>query len=407
MRLLWLQSSSVFEGFGGIEYYLDDLITSTCEIWGPDSQQAIVPRRTKAWQNLPRPYSVTDVAFSRNRLVSKIQNRFCIPYLMTAIRKAREMQPDYLVCGHVSLGPLTALVSYWTGIPYLSCVYGIEAWGGLMAADEWALRQSAGIISISDWTKQRLTQRGIDPGLIQIIHPRLDTRLENRTLAERPSSAGRLHLLTVSRLDASEQYKGQDHVIHALALLRNRAPELSFHYTIQGEGNDRPRLERLVETWGLQESVTFAGRVPNRAELDARYAAADVFVMPSRFGKWERRWRGEGFGIVYLEAAAFGVPSVAYDTGGVTDIITNREDGILVRPDDIAALAEALAGLARDPHRRAALGRNAHSMVQRRFTRPAIRHEIAAAFDAVNKRNLEIEKASRSRQPSAHPVQPL
>jgi phosphatidylinositol alpha-1,6-mannosyltransferase len=406
MRLLWLQSSSVFEGFGGIEYYLDDLITSACEIWGADSQEAMVPQRGKM-ADLPRPYAITAVPFSASPWMAKLQNRFSIPFLTAAIRRVRESQPDYIVCGHVALGPLTALVSYWTGVPYLSCVYGIEAWGNLQPQDEWALRRSSGILSISHWTKKILTERGFDPALIEIIHPRLDHRLENRPLPVRAAASSPLQLLTVSRLDANEQYKGHDHVLHALSLLRARAPELKFAYTIQGDGNDRARLENLVVGWHLQDSVQFIGRVADRLELDARYAAADVFVMPSRFGKWDRRWRGEGFGIVYLEAAAFGVPSLAYDCGGVTDILRNGEDGVLVAPDDISALADALESLARNPERRQELGLAAHATLQQRFTREAVSREIVNAFEAINRRNLGIARGSQSQQPFAVPSQPL
>ena len=404
MRMLVFQSSSRFETFGGIEYYLDDLLCSAAEVWPQSPPAALVPKRSR-FTPLPRPYAVHPVQHSKNRLLSKLQNRFNVPLIRDALARVRATQPDFLVSGHVALGPVTWLLSRLTGIPYLSVVYGIESWGGLWAWDEFALRRSHGIISISQWTKDRLVARGYSADQIQILHPRLDSRLENLELPLRLPSTP-LRLLSVSRLDANEQYKGHDHVLQALLILRSRAPELQFHYTIQGDGTDRARLEALVDEWALGDRVTFTLPVHDRVELSRAYENADLLVMPSRFGKWERRWRGEGFGIVYLEAAAFGVPSLAYDCGGVTDIIENGVTGILATPDDISRLADALAELARDPQNITLMGRNAHAAVNTRFTRTAVHAQLESAVREFSRQDRQMPTTSRSPQPSEAPQIP-
>ncbi|MBY0372325.1 glycosyltransferase, partial [bacterium] len=208
--------------------------------------------------------------------------------------------------------------------------------------------------------------------------------------------------LSVSRLDATEQYKGQDHVLEALAQLRQTHPQLEFRYTIQGDGSDRPRLEALARELGLGEITRFTGSVKDRTELENLYAQSDLFVLPSRYGRWQRKWRGEGFGIVYLEAAAFGVPSLAYDCGGVKDIFTSEKDGWLAAPDDIPALAQALATLAQDRTRLAALGRAAKARTEV-FTKRSVAREWAAAATQLKALRPGKVKASQSQRPFVQP----
>ena len=105
--------------------------------------------------------------------------------------------------------------------------------------------------------------------------------------------------------------------------------------------------------------------------------------MPSRFGKWEGKWRGEGFGIVYLEAAAFGLPSIAYDCGGATDIISAGVNGWLVVPDSITDLANAIAQAAKNPKLVFEMGKKAHEMVMARFTRTQFAQQLKLAVGAV------------------------
>lgn len=400
VKFLCLQSSSIFEQYGGIEYYLDDLLTIIASQPGSEIE-TLVPQRSRPLALADKAYRVTPVQLERGWLFSKIANRYSPRFFRIALARARASRPDYLLCAHASLGPLTAAVSFFTGIPYLTIGYGIEVWDDLRWQDEWALARSHAIVSISHWTKSCLVARGYDPERIAIAQPHLDPRLENQPL--RPLGNGALRLLSVSRLDANEKYKGQDHVLCALAELRKSDPALRFEYTIQGEGSDRPRLEGCVQELGLGDCVRFVGRVPDRAQLQELYRHTDLFVLPSRYGRWHGRWRGEGFGIVYLEAAAFGVPSVAYDCGGVTDIIASERDGVLVEPEDIWALARALKALALNRDKIESLGRAAHAKVNTQFTQHAIAAQWKVALEALTTLRPGSAKAFRSPPPDAVP----
>ena len=129
---------------------------------------------------------------------------------------------------------------------------------------------------------------------------------------------GKTVLLTVSRLAAAERYKGHDRVIQALARLLPAHPDLV--YVIAGDGDDRSHLEALATEAGVRDSVRFVGHVPDE-DLPALYRAADVFVMPST---------GEGFGIVFLQAFASGVPVIGGAGDGSRGPLTDGEDGALV-----------------------------------------------------------------------------
>ncbi|MGI8684236.1 MAG: glycosyltransferase family 4 protein [Acidimicrobiales bacterium] len=156
--------------------------------------------------------------------------------------------------------------------------------------------------------------------------------------------------------------KGMDTLVRAAALLAPGRPELVV--AVAGQGRDMQRLHRLAA--GTVAPVRFLGRVPDD-RLPALYGCADVFAAPCR-----SRWRGleqEGFGIVFLEAAACGVPQVAGDSGGAAEAVVDGETGVVVRrPSDPASVAAAIAGLLDDPVRRRAMGAAARRRAVEHFS---------------------------------------
>ena len=150
------------------------------------------------------------------------------------------------------------------------------------------------------------------------FHPDVD----GAAVRERHGLGDRPVVVCVSRLMAR---KGQDTLIEALPAIRRRVPDVAL--LVVGDGPYRPDLERLVDEHGMRPHVSFAGSVP-WTDLPAHYAAGDVFAMPCR-----TRRRGldvEGLGIVYLEAAATGLPVVAGDSGGAPDAVRDGDTGFVV-----------------------------------------------------------------------------
>ncbi len=116
-------------------------------------------------------------------------------------------------------------------------------------------------------------------------------------------------VLTVGRWAATERYKGADELIEAIAQLQASMPEL--HLVVVGGGDDLPRLRKLASDRGIFDRVVFLEGL-SREQIAACYAHCDVFALPST---------GEGFGLVFLEAMAFGKPVVGADSGGIPDLV--------------------------------------------------------------------------------------
>jgi phosphatidyl-myo-inositol dimannoside synthase len=147
---------------------------------------------------------------------------------------------------------------------------------------------------------------------------------------ERWGLAGRRVLLTLARLEARERYKGIDEILDILPSLITEFPDLV--YVIAGDGSDRARLESKVQTLGIGKRVVFTGYVPENDKRDL-YRAAHVFAMPSH---------GEGFGIVFLEAMACGIPVVASTMDGSREAVRDGALGLAINPTDPAALRSAI-----------------------------------------------------------------
>jgi phosphatidylinositol alpha-1,6-mannosyltransferase len=149
----------------------------------------------------------------------------------------------------------------------------------------------------------------------------------------------------------SDAYKGHDVIIQALPLVRDRIPDVLW--VVIGDGRLRPLYERTVEKLGLGDHVRFLGNVSD-SDRDAWLDRAHLFVMPSRSTP---DGLGEGFGIVFIEAAAHGLPVVAGNVDGVVDAVVDGETGLLVDPTDPNAVARALIELLLDEGRASRMGR--------------------------------------------------
>ncbi|HEX6468079.1 MAG TPA: glycosyltransferase family 4 protein [Streptosporangiaceae bacterium] len=172
-------------------------------------------------------------------------------------------------------------------------------------------------------------------------------------LADRPV------VVCVSRLVPR---KGQDTLIRCWPRVLRAIPDAAL--LLVGGGPYRATLEKLAAETGVAGAVRFTGSVP-WDRLPAHYDAGDVFAMPCR-----TRRRGldvEGLGIVYLEASATGLPVVAGDSGGAPDAVVPGETGLVVPGRSVAAVADALLALLRDPGRAAAMGEKGRSWVEREW----------------------------------------
>jgi phosphatidylinositol alpha-1,6-mannosyltransferase len=210
------------------------------------------------------------------------------------------------------------------------------------------LREAAVVITISNYTKKVLLKLGVDPSKIVIVSPGVNPNRFNPSInpikvVKKHSIKGKKVILTVGRLAGQERYKGQDMVIRAMPKIVAQLPDTI--YILVGDGEDRPRLKKLVQELKLEDIVIFAGQVSNE-ELPSYYSACDAFVMCSREIQNEyRQKKTEGFGIVFLEASACGKPVIGGRSGGIEDAVIDGETGILVDPNNIDEIAETVIKL--------------------------------------------------------------
>jgi glycosyltransferase involved in cell wall biosynthesis len=189
----------------------------------------------------------------------------------------------------------------------------------------------------------------------------------------RSLSDGQRIVLTVGRMIASERYKGHDVVLRALPSVADKIPNLT--YVIVGDGNDRPRLEKLTEELGLAKHVVFTGRVSD-SELAALYRRSEIFVLPARTIVDDHDSKGEGFGIVFLEAMGFGKPVVGPSCGAPAEIIRHGENGLLVDPENTSAIAGALLSLLANPDAAQRMGSKGASLVQNNYSYASFRQRV-------------------------------
>lgn len=234
------------------------------------------------------------------------------------------------------------------------------------------LRRVDHVAAISTYTADLVRGLGVDPQRCTIVPNGVTPRPASAPVALPDGLADGPLLLTVARLVAR---KGVDDVLDAVAQLVPERP--SLRYVVVGDGPERARLEAHAAALGLGGHVRFVG-TQSDAALASWYAAADVFVMAPRTQPPDV----EGFGLVYLEAGAAGLPVVGTRSGGVPDAIADGETGLLVPEGDPAALAEALRTLLDRPDLRERFGAAGRASAAR-FTWDATADRLLAIFSSL------------------------
>jgi phosphatidylinositol alpha-1,6-mannosyltransferase len=209
------------------------------------------------------------------------------------------------------------------------------------------------LIVISKFTKKLLSDRGIGHKTV-LIYPGMDMdsivdeAVKSRIVSKYNLSGKRI-LLSISRLD---QHKGIDNAIRAIAVLKDKIPDIL--YLIGGEGREEISLRKLTEDLGVEDTVKFLGLV-SKEELAACYELCDIFILAN---KQLKNGTVDGFGMVFIEAGGKGKPVIGGRVGGVSEAIIDGETGILVNTEDIDDLKNAILRLLNDPELARRLGEN-------------------------------------------------
>jgi glycosyltransferase involved in cell wall biosynthesis len=301
-----------------------------------------------------------------------------VRYSHAVMRFLLTRQPELVISDHAHLDMLPWLAKRWYGFRFVSFVYHAEL-ATLKALRRRALRSSDLIIAISEFTA-REARRVLGPHERLVVchlglHPDYPTWVEHAPPAP-AALAGRRVVLIVGRMVGPSRDKGHETLIRAMPDVARRVPDALL--VMVGQGEDRPRLGRLVQELNVAGHVYFAGAVPDTA-LPAYYEAAEVFAMPSY---------AEGFGLVYLEAMYHGKPCLAGNADAAREVVLDRETGLLVEPGNVAQTRDAVLDLLLDPARALALGQAGRVRFQEHFSNAHFAQRLLPLFEPAEQKSL-------------------
>ncbi len=318
MRILVL-TTDAFGGHGGTAKFNRDLLTALCAHPGCTEVVAIPRSMPNRSESLP-----PELTYITTGINGKCK------YIATVLRHiAKNSKFDLIICAHINLIPLTFFAKLMVKAPILLFMHGIDVWQPTKSlATNYLVKYVDGFVSVSNLTKHRfLSWANVSKENEFILPNAIDLSLFN--LGEKPSALldryglrGKTVLMTLGRLVSKERCKGFDEILELLPDMIKADPNI--FYLIVGDGEDRRRLEEKAKILCVDKHVVFAGLIPE-FEKEDHYRLADAYVMPSR---------GEGFGIVYLEAMACGIPVVASKVDGSREAVRDGKLGILVNPDN-------------------------------------------------------------------------
>lgn len=269
-------------------------------------------------------------AFHGNRWLFVIQN------LISSFKKQE------IILGHVNLAIIGVILKFIQPSIKLTVIcHGIEVFEPLTGLKKKLLQKADRVLAVSNYTKEQLIHiQNVDAEKIHVFPNTLDPYFQLPALFHKPvylQERYGIHkdqsiLFTLTRLNSEEGYKGYDKVIRCLPELKTKGHQFKYIIGGKADAKEQAAVESLIASLGLQQHVTLAGYIADE-EVTDHYLLADVFVMPSK---------GEGFGIVYLEAMACGVPVIAGNKDGSTEALQFGKLGTLINPDSEEEITTAI-----------------------------------------------------------------
>lgn len=263
-------------------------------------------------------------------------------WLFMADMVLKNHSAGYLLVGHVNLAPAALILQKkYPRLKTAVVTHGIEVWKPLSGWKRRFLQQANHIIAVSRFTAEKLVAvQGLGREKISVLPNCPDPFFKFPDNFSKPDYLLRRYdlqpeqpvLLTIARLHARESFKGYDHVLTCLPGLLLQFPGLCYILAGQYDETEYRRLNSRIRNLGLESKVLLPGYIPDE-ELGDHYRLADVFVMPSK---------KEGFGLVFTEALACGTPVVAGNADGSAEALLDGRLGLLVDPDNPAAIAKAI-----------------------------------------------------------------
>jgi phosphatidylinositol alpha-1,6-mannosyltransferase len=337
---------------GGVANYGHELAMQ----FSKQARVHVVSRKLPGMEDFDRnlPYRITRIRTPQSGVLS-------FPLFARTLRELIRLQPpDAIFCP--MWFPDGAACRWAQGsapIPYFVAAHGTEVFENLTSLKntlrtllerrlkQQVFQQARKIFPVSNYTRKAvLEEAAVNENKVITVNNGVNSQVFKRTavsssLQAKYKPGGERILLTVTRL---HPYKGVDRMLESLPEISRAVP--GVRYVVVGAGPDRPRLQELTARLGLQAQVCFPGRLA-LSEIVELYSLADLFVLLSR----EEPPDVEGFGLVFLEAAACGLPSVGGRSGGIPEAVDEGRSGWLVDPSDTREIAATIIDLLKSPER--------------------------------------------------------
>ena len=269
-------------------------------------------------------------AFNRNR----------IKYVLASLKGG--LTADVVILTHVNLSLIGCILHLLNpGCKIWLVAHGIEVWQPLKFWKKLIWKNLDTIICVSRFTRQKVIElHRASPDKCFVLNNTLDPFIKLPVLFNKPSNLlERYHLntsdkviFTLTRIAATEKFKGYEQVIKAVSNLKQNLPNIRYILAGPCNGLEKIRIQQLITDYGLEKNFILTGYI-NESELTDHFLLADLFVLPSK---------KEGFGIVFIEAMALGLPVICGNVDGSTDAVRNEKMGTAIDPDDLEALEQAI-----------------------------------------------------------------
>jgi phosphatidylinositol alpha-1,6-mannosyltransferase len=292
---------------------------------------------------------------------------------------------DWVFYTHLNLAAVQRMVPRALSRPYAVFLHDVEGWTPLRAPMRRVLSGAFLRLANSRYTAERVQEA--NPGCGPVIACPLAVPPPSTARAtDAPTGIGPRTVIIVGRMVSTERYKGHDQLIEAWPDVVAQVPDAAL--LCVGEGDDVGRLREKARAMGVSSAVTFPGFVdePTRSAI---YQRASLLAMPSR---------REGFGLVYVEAMAAGVPSIGSTHDAASEVILDGETGFLVAQDDRANLVRRIVELLRDEPLRRRLGAAGQERYRRVFSREAFAERLIGHITGALPAGIE-RAAERRHQP--------
>ncbi|MGB3297151.1 MAG: glycosyltransferase [Phormidesmis sp.] len=324
----------VFSCEGGIQSYIQDILSAYDHLAAQSTDKAGMSADVFLLRDSETDHSLKGGSLRYRYFQSSRPTADRIRLTLALAAHLIRTRPDHVFCGHINLAVMVSQLCRLLKIPFTVLTYGKEVWYELPESEKRALNSATSVWTISRYSRDLAhAANQVPKAKFDMLPCVVDGSIFTpgpapNELVERYQLQDARVLLTVARLWPGDIYKGVDVTIRALPAIAKAFANVK--YVVIGRGDDQPRLAQLATDLGVAERVVFAGFVPDEALID-HYRLADVYVMPSK----------EGFGIVYLEAMACGVPVIAGDDDGSADPLQDGRVGWQVPHRDSVAVTDA------------------------------------------------------------------